>query len=237
MPCYILDSAKPIWKGELRDCGLVIKTNALAELGFHIMDAQGCVVTAEDTSPTHEIESESEKTSETEGKNNDTNKVTNNETEPSELEVLVVFLEHDLHLASQQTRVATVQLTKTYPDEWKEGGPIGLVTPSESVLASKQCDFVEGYWSGDHTFCIPVTNWGQETVVVTKGSVTGQVKLVSLVDQEDTIWEDDQTVTVARVNSGEVPSEQKKELESKLEIGKGCSTEEECFNSADVTEE
>ena len=36
IPCYLLDSAKPIWRGELKDCGLVIGTNALADLGFHI---------------------------------------------------------------------------------------------------------------------------------------------------------------------------------------------------------
>ena len=40
VPCYVLDSAKPIWKGKLKDCGLVIGTNALADLGFNIVDAQ-----------------------------------------------------------------------------------------------------------------------------------------------------------------------------------------------------
>ena len=32
VPCYILDSTKPIWRGELKDCSLVIGTNALPEL-------------------------------------------------------------------------------------------------------------------------------------------------------------------------------------------------------------
>ena len=48
VPCYILDSSKPIWKGELKDCGLVIRTNAFANLGFSIVDAEGCIVTSEE---------------------------------------------------------------------------------------------------------------------------------------------------------------------------------------------
>ena len=222
VPCYILDSAKPIWKGELKDCGLVIGTNALVDLGFHIVDAQGCKVTAEeDTSPTHEIEPKSEKTSEQEDKNNNTKEAVNEGIDPAE--VLEVILKHDLHLASQQTRVATVQLMKTY-----QGGenPIGVVIPNESVLASKQCDFTEGYWTGESTFCVPVTNWGRETVIVAKDSKIGYVELVTLVDPEDTLWEDDHTVTVARVDSGGISSERRKDLESRLAIGTGCSTEE-----------
>ena len=56
VPCYILDSSKPIWKGELKDCGLVIRTNAFANLGFSIVDAEGCIVTSEENaSQTHGI--------------------------------------------------------------------------------------------------------------------------------------------------------------------------------------
>ena len=79
---------------------------------------------------------------------------------------------------------------------------IGVVIPNESVLVSKQCDFAEGYWTGESTFCILVTNWGRETVIVAKDSKIGHVELVTLVDLEDTLWEDDRTVTVARVDSG-----------------------------------
>ena len=48
MPCYILESSKPIWKGNLKDCGLVIGTNGIANLGFSIVDAEGCIVTSEE---------------------------------------------------------------------------------------------------------------------------------------------------------------------------------------------
>ena len=50
VPCYVLDSLKPIWKGELKDCALVIGTNALTKLGFSIIDAKGCIVTSEEDS-------------------------------------------------------------------------------------------------------------------------------------------------------------------------------------------
>ena len=133
VPCYILDSAKPIWKGELKDCDLVIGTRALADLGFHIVDAQGCEVTAEqDISPTHEIEPKFEKTNELEDKNNNTKEAANNETKPSQ--VLEVSLMHDLHLASHQTKGGN---SSPYQKEENEPGPIGVVTPNESVLASK----------------------------------------------------------------------------------------------------
>ena len=44
VPCYILDSYKPIWQGELKDCGMIIGTNALEELGFSIVDSDGKVL-------------------------------------------------------------------------------------------------------------------------------------------------------------------------------------------------
>ena len=31
--CFILDSSKPLWKGELEDCGVVLGTNSLQGLG------------------------------------------------------------------------------------------------------------------------------------------------------------------------------------------------------------
>ena len=47
-----------------------------------------------------------------------------------------------------------------------------------------------------------------------------------LVDWEDSIWDDDQTITTARVDSDGVSRERRKELETRLEISKGCLPEE-----------
>ena len=52
------------------------------------------------------------------------------------------------------------------------------------------------------------------------------VELVALVNWEDALWEDDQTVTVARVNHGEISNVRREELETRLDIGKGSSPEE-----------
>ena len=50
----------------------------------------------------------------------------------------------------------------------------------------------------------------------------GHVEVADLVDQGDEIWKDNQTVTVARVNSDGLSSDRRKELVNRLEIGKGC---------------
>ena len=36
VPCYVLSSGKPLWKGEFWNCGLLLVTNCLEKLGFSI---------------------------------------------------------------------------------------------------------------------------------------------------------------------------------------------------------
>ena len=38
VPCYVLQSCKPLWKGELYDCALVLGTNALETMGFSLTE-------------------------------------------------------------------------------------------------------------------------------------------------------------------------------------------------------
>ena len=68
----------------------------------------------------------------------------------------------------------------------------------------------------------------QVTIENTKVSQTviSYVELVTLVDPKDTLCEDDQTATVARIDASEIPRERKEDLESRLAIGTSCSTEE-----------
>ena len=47
IPCYVLSSSKPIWKGELKDCGLILGTNALVSLGFMVYHANGATIQPE----------------------------------------------------------------------------------------------------------------------------------------------------------------------------------------------
>ena len=44
IPFYVLDSNKPIWSGELANCGVILGTNALSSLGFQIVLPDGSVV-------------------------------------------------------------------------------------------------------------------------------------------------------------------------------------------------
>ena len=129
---------------------------------------------------------------------------------------------HYLHLGSQQTRVATVQLI----NELSATDTVGVITPKESVLAEQHCDFVEGYWTRESTFHISVTNWGGEPTVLTKGSVMGHIELVEVVKKEEPIWEDEQFTETAKVCSVQVTSEWEQELEARLNIGKDCSPNE-----------
>ena len=41
VPCYVLESSKPIWNGELKNCAMVLGTNALEDLGFCIVTNKG----------------------------------------------------------------------------------------------------------------------------------------------------------------------------------------------------
>ena len=36
IPCYVLDSDKPLWQGELKDCAVLLGTNALTDFGFGV---------------------------------------------------------------------------------------------------------------------------------------------------------------------------------------------------------
>lgn len=170
VPCYILDSSKPLWKRELKDCGLVIGTNTLAELGISMVDAKGCVGMAiEETVYQYQENVEgSKKASESANQGGET-PVADDPVDSTS--VIGVILKHDLHLGSQQTRVAKVQISHTYCD--KHSAALVVITPNELILANQQCDFVEGYWMGESTFHILVTNWETESTTLTKDSMIG----------------------------------------------------------------
>ena len=36
IPCYVLDSVKPLWQGELKDCAVLLGTNALTDLDLKL---------------------------------------------------------------------------------------------------------------------------------------------------------------------------------------------------------
>ena len=44
IPCYVLESDKPLWNGELKDCAVLLGTNALVDYGFEVSHANGLPV-------------------------------------------------------------------------------------------------------------------------------------------------------------------------------------------------
>ena len=51
IPCFVMTSVKPIWQGNVKDCAMVLGTNALVEFGFHLVHADGSVVTPTTADP------------------------------------------------------------------------------------------------------------------------------------------------------------------------------------------
>ena len=41
VPCYVIDSTKPAWKGDAKNCGMIMGSNALVAFQFHILHANG----------------------------------------------------------------------------------------------------------------------------------------------------------------------------------------------------
>ena len=41
IPCHVLDSTKPVWQGDVKNCGMIMGTNALVAFEFCISHANG----------------------------------------------------------------------------------------------------------------------------------------------------------------------------------------------------
>ena len=67
-----------------------------------------------------------------------------------------------------------------------------MISPKADALAEVTCDFLEGLWSGEKTVLIPMNNWSLDMVLVTKGTVVGQVEGVDMVGKEDPFGRDKQ---------------------------------------------
>ena len=44
IPCYVLDSNKPLWQGELKNCAVLLGTNALTQFGFGLYHSNGAPI-------------------------------------------------------------------------------------------------------------------------------------------------------------------------------------------------
>ena len=55
IPCYVLESTKPLWKGELKDCAVLLGTNALVDYGFGVSHANGLTIQPTSKSQSKEL--------------------------------------------------------------------------------------------------------------------------------------------------------------------------------------
>ena len=52
IPCFVMASARPIWQGAVKDCAMVLGTNAMAKFGMQTVHADGSVVNSSDVDTT-----------------------------------------------------------------------------------------------------------------------------------------------------------------------------------------
>ena len=113
--CYVLKSDKPLWNGELKDCALVLGTNALQSLGFQIMHPNGSLVQPVGVKA----------------------KPGQEESQPLGTSEVHVTLDKKLCLGPFQSKVAKVSLCNS-----ESLIPLGMVVPN-TKLFDRHCDFVE----------------------------------------------------------------------------------------------
>jgi len=140
-PCYILDSSKPIWRGELQTCGVLLGTNALEALWFQITQANTAV------EPDPDVK-QSEPTCSSRGN-----------VHPSMLQIALI---KELHLGPHEKQVVRAKLNLV---SQQTKGVVGILGP-KSNLAMHSCDLVEELWTGATEVKIPITNWSTTPVVV-----------------------------------------------------------------------
>ena len=116
VPYYVLKPDKPLWKGELSDCALVLgtKLNALESFGFQRTHADGGVVQPVMVGTEAEV----------------------GETQPSGSTAVHMILDKRLQLGPFQCKMVDIRVS--------EGpfAPLGMLKPHPN-LSEKQCDFAE----------------------------------------------------------------------------------------------
>ena len=118
VPCYVLQSSKPLWNNDLNDCALVLGTNAPETLGFRITNPNGELV-----SPVVKRCQSAE--------------VQAVELENADAKVHVV-LDQQLRLGPFQSKIVKVSTNASFDFDIC----IKMVTPNDK-LASIQCHFTE----------------------------------------------------------------------------------------------
>ena len=100
---------------------------------------------------------------------------------------------------------------------------IGVVTPSEDVLAKQQCDIEETLWTGESSTQVVISNWGLELQTIEEGQIVGEVQPGTVVDEDDPVWNDtsvDEVLCVQHIQeSTSDESGRRLQLQEQLQIG------------------
>ena len=163
IPCYVVDSTRPLWQGAVKNCGLVLGTNAIVGFGIQLV---------------HENRTAVQPVSRNTGiADSPTEKVTR---------LVLSGVTRTGPRMTKHVKARVVQAGGINTSDQKRG----VMSPNEIVLANVGCDFVEQLWDGESTVLIDLNNWGAEPQTLDKGQEIGLIEPVTLVERDDKIWHD-----------------------------------------------
>ena len=203
IPCYVVDSTRPLWKGAVRNCGLVLGTNAMVGFGIELVHTNGMTV--------QPVYRDSEL------------------VEPAKKNVTRVVLSGVTRIGPQETKFVRVNMVQSgginEPPQVIANAS-GIVSPNEDILANVSCDFMKQLWTGESNVMIELNNWGTTPQTLVKGQEIGLIEPAMLVESEDPLWNDGEEDASVRVCHAEGSAERKVRLKKMLQIANNCSDED-----------
>ena len=201
IPCYVVDSARPLWQGAVKNCGIVLGTNAMIGFGMQLVHNNG--TTVQPSFRNSELK------------------------EPTTENVTRVVLSGVTRLGPRETKF--LKATVSQSSEFNKNPQVdsrGVVSPNEAILADVSCDFVEQLWNGESNVIIELNNWGTAPQILAKGQEIGFIEPVMLLESDDPIWDDKEEEVVVRVCQDKEPQVRNEELKKRLQIATNCSEED-----------
>ena len=226
VPCYVLDSVKPLWRGTVRNCGIVLGTNALTAFGMQVMHSNGEAVRPDDNvHPSGTGQETLEETEEPEQLIHPAEEVVPTDQTDGKPEYKVrVLLSQVVHLGARMSKEVRVEIVQPATQDAHIG--LGVLVPEEGCLAERQCDFMEVLWQGQSSCKVKLNNWGHEPQTFVQGQKIGFVEAADIVEAEDPLWSDSTELAVRVCQSLAGLSERSQELRKALWISDKCSQED-----------
>ena len=198
VPCYVIDSTKPVWRGDANNCGKIMGSNVFVTFQFHILHANGIeilpvnsvrsldvpsnklLVVLKSTTQvmpgiTKWIDVQVQKQSSVTDFEND-NTVCSN----------MLNVSNDFITPEQCTEQSVPQLPCTSSDQatlQHNGDPhcLSMIVPNENMIIDEQCDFADEICNCEELSKVPIMNWGTQPQVFKKGTIVGYIEQASLV--------------------------------------------------------